>query len=129
MEQEIRQLVRRNNRNAYALSGQDIPRRLVVSGFCELPFGRGRRFTAPNGVVDAMLGGWQVGGAFTTQSGTPIRIGGGNTNAINGRSSRVDGVTVELPTGGELRLQRARHLRSTSDRTPLAHSFLTPGNR
>jgi hypothetical protein len=84
---------RRNARNAYSLSGQDIPHRFVLSGLYELPFGRG----SGSGFAKTLLGGWQIGGAYTAQSGTPIQIGGGNTNAINGRSNRIEGVPVELP--------------------------------
>ena len=39
----------------------------------ELPFGRGRRFGADaNGLVDALIGGWQFSGIYTYQSGFPI---------------------------------------------------------
>ncbi len=88
---------RRNSRNTYALSGQDIPHRLVVSGVYDLPWGKGKRFAFGSPALNLIAGGWQLGGAFTTQSGTPIQIGGGNTNAINGRSNRLSGVPVELP--------------------------------
>jgi hypothetical protein len=58
------------------VSGQDAPHRLSVSGIVELPFGRGRRFGGDaNGAVDAFIGGWQVQGIYTYQSGFPIGFG------------------------------------------------------
>ena len=55
------------------VSRQDVPHRLTVNGILELPFGRGRRFGGnANGAVDAFIGGWQVQGIYTYQSGFPI---------------------------------------------------------
>jgi hypothetical protein len=55
------------------LSDFDIPQRLVISYGYELPFGRGKAFmsNAPK-VVDLLLGGWQVVGITTFQSGLPL---------------------------------------------------------
>jgi hypothetical protein len=55
------------------ISSQDVPHRLSVSGIWELPFGRGRRFGSDtHPAVDAVLGGWQVQGIYTYQTGFPI---------------------------------------------------------
>ena len=49
---------------------------MTVNGILELPFGRGRRFGGDaNGAVDAFIGGWQVQGIYTYQSGFPIAFG------------------------------------------------------
>jgi len=41
----------------------------------ELPFGHGRQFLAgADGVVDSLLGGWQVSAINTMQAGTPFNI-------------------------------------------------------
>jgi hypothetical protein len=52
-----------------------------VSYIWELPFGRGRRFgDQANGALDALLGGWNVTGIHTFQSGlglTAVQTGGG----------------------------------------------------
>lgn len=58
------------------VSNQDVPHRLTVSGIAELPFGRGRRFGGnANAAVSAIVGGWQVQGIYTYQSGFPIGFG------------------------------------------------------
>lgn len=51
----------------------DMQQRAVVSFEYELPFGRGRTFmsSAPK-AVDLILGGWQLGGIVTAQSGLPF---------------------------------------------------------
>lgn len=60
----------------YVISDQDRPHRLVVSGMWELPFGRGHRFlTAASGFVERVVGGWQLQGFYTAQSGAPLGFG------------------------------------------------------
>jgi hypothetical protein len=66
-----------------SVASYDIPHRLVMSALYELPFGRGRRFGASAPVlVDAVLGGWQVNGILTIQSGTPLTISASNTAGL-----------------------------------------------
>jgi hypothetical protein len=69
------------------LSSFDTRNRLVVSPLYELPVGKGKRLNIDNGFADAIIGGWQVGGILTLQSGIPqtITIGGGdNSNTQTG---------------------------------------------
>jgi Carboxypeptidase regulatory-like domain/TonB dependent receptor-like, beta-barrel len=55
------------------ISSQDTPHRLTVNGIWELPFGRGRKFGSnANHAVDMVLGGWQVQGIYTFQTGFPV---------------------------------------------------------
>jgi carboxypeptidase family protein/TonB-dependent receptor-like protein len=60
----------------YVVSASDRPHRFAASGIWELPFGRGRRFLAsPSGMVNHLLGGWQVQGIYTFQSGEALGFG------------------------------------------------------
>lgn len=60
----------------YVVSDQDRTHRLVISGMWELPFGRGRRFLPDaNGAMERIVGGWQVQGFYTAQSGAPLGFG------------------------------------------------------
>jgi len=55
------------------VSSQDVPHRLSLSGILELPFGRERRFSGDaNPALNALIGGWQVQGIYTLQSGFPL---------------------------------------------------------
>jgi hypothetical protein len=59
-----------NLRAAFGPVPPDIRHRLSASVLYELPVGKGRRYLANSGrIVDAFLGGWQVTGITTVQSG------------------------------------------------------------
>lgn len=64
-------------------SVSDIQRQYVLSSTYELPVGKGKRWLNHGGFVDAVLGGWQVGGILTLRSGIPFTAltQGGITNA------------------------------------------------
>jgi hypothetical protein len=55
-----------------AISNQDVPQALVLSYVYDLPVGKGKRFINKGGVVDKLIGGWQVGGIQRYQSGQPL---------------------------------------------------------
>ncbi len=58
------------------VSSQDVPHRMTVNGIVELPVGRGRRFAGDaHGAVEAIIGGWQMQGIYTYQSGFPVSFG------------------------------------------------------
>jgi hypothetical protein len=58
------------------ISNQDVPHRLTINGIWELPFGRGRRFGSDvPAAASAVIGGWQIQGIYTYQSGFPIGFG------------------------------------------------------
>jgi hypothetical protein len=64
-------------------SSFDTRHRLVVSPLYELPVGRGKALNINNGFLNAIIGGWQVGGILTAQSGVPQTITiGGQDNSI-----------------------------------------------
>ena len=50
----------------------------VATALYELPFGPGKRWLG-EGVMGKIIGGWQVSGIFTGQSGTPLTITGNGT--------------------------------------------------
>lgn len=84
-----------------SVSDVHFPHRLVFSGIYELPFGRGRRFLANlNTPAQWLLGGWQMNGILTVQSGSTISISANNTIGLatmaarannNGRSGALSG--------------------------------------
>ena len=55
------------------VSTGDIPHNLVASFVWDLPWGRDRRWQ-PDGLAGVLLGGWQLAGIATVQSGVPIAI-------------------------------------------------------
>lgn len=60
------------------MASGDIPHRLVASYVIDLPFGKNRRFALPRG-LNYLLGGFQINGITTLQSGRPIDV----TQSVN----------------------------------------------
>jgi len=61
---------------AKGISTSDIPQRVSIAFLAELPFGKGRRWGQNwHGIVNGVLGGWQVQGIIQAQSGKPITMG------------------------------------------------------
>jgi hypothetical protein len=60
------------------LADQDSPHRFTMSGIWELPFGKGKPFANDNGVLDRIVGGWQLQGVYTFQVGFPVAFGSFN---------------------------------------------------
>ncbi|HEV2764543.1 MAG TPA: TonB-dependent receptor [Pyrinomonadaceae bacterium] len=71
-----------DRRSLRSVSPNSAPHVLVFSYIIELPFGRGRRFLDQGGVVNTILGGWQVGGIHRYQSGLPLVISYNNGGAV-----------------------------------------------
>lgn len=83
----------RNPGAEWSLADEHRPHRFVASFNYQLPVGHGERFlsTSP-GIVNAVLGGWSVGGILTLNAGRPIYIGmSGNPSNTGGpdRPNRV----------------------------------------
>jgi hypothetical protein len=80
----------------YALCTGDATQLLHVAGATLLPFGRGQHFFSnSSGLVNALIGGWQVNYIFSIQTGQPINItcatatSGGlgcNANMVSGKN-------------------------------------------
>ncbi len=86
-----------NLRNNKSLSLQDIPHRLSATWVYELPFGKKKRFATNIAALDALAGGWKVGGNVIAQSGAPLQINGGSGGSIYDRPDRIAGQPVEVP--------------------------------
>jgi hypothetical protein len=63
----------------YALAGFDRTHNLEIYGNYELPVGRGKRW-ASQGFASKVVGGWQLNGILSRQSGTPLTISSSGTS-------------------------------------------------
>jgi len=70
------------------IAADDIPNMLNVFGSYQLPFGSGRAFLNHKGIVNGLLGGWNLTANFTAQSGLPLSITG-PSNGLTGRPDLV----------------------------------------
>jgi hypothetical protein len=65
----------RDNRVCRANSDFDIRHLVNANWIYELPFGRGRSFgSKANGLVNSIIGDWEVTGIFTARSGLPFNL-------------------------------------------------------
>ena len=69
-----------------SLSIFHIEQRSVTSYVYQLPVGKGRHFLNQGGAVDYILGGWQLGGIMTLESGFPVNLSSGCDCANIGES-------------------------------------------
>ena len=76
-----------NRQLSRAPSAYDVKARWVTSYVYELPFGKGKRFLNRRGVVDGIIGGWQLSGIFTLQSGLSYTVSVSGDPANVGQSS------------------------------------------
>jgi hypothetical protein len=59
----------------YSVSSFDVPQRFVASFNYKLPIGRGQRvLNRSNAAIDAFVGGWQLNGIVSFQSGFPFTV-------------------------------------------------------
>lgn len=71
------------------ISDSDSPHRFTFSGIYSLPFGKGRYFLSDtNGFVDRLVGGWQLNGTYSFQTGFPITFS--NDVFYNGGDPMID---------------------------------------
>ena len=73
----------------------DVSQRFVFSGVYELPFGKGKRWTASSGAANAVIGGWQLNLIGTAQTGLPLVLRGASNNLADrpnstGASAKID---------------------------------------
>jgi hypothetical protein len=86
----------------YGYSSFNVPNRFVISALYELPFGQGRRFVNTGGILNQVVGGWQVGSIITVQSGFPVNSAAGIDAAGTGGYGEIrlnaTGVSPNLPS-------------------------------
>ncbi len=95
-----------NLRKEKSYAAMDVPNVFVTSAGYELPFGKGKAWANQNRIARAVVGGWQLNGIFTSQSGFPTDIRSALVAATNqlfatfNVPDRVPGQSIYLPNGG-----------------------------
>ena len=90
------------------LSGFNIRHRFTYSTNYQLPFGKGKGYLNDNGVANAILGGWQMNGIATLQSGLPFTPTLASSTTDLGAGPIVWGtarLTIRVPPGGSTLLR------------------------
>lgn len=90
-----------NLKGDWSVDGGDIPHSLVLNYVYDLPIGRGKQLGGSmNRVENAVVGGWQLSGITTFQSGFPMAIGsGGNSGSVFGGGQHADLTGADFKSG------------------------------
>ena len=93
-----------NLRKLRTVAPSDVPHSIVINYIYELPFGRNKAFLNHGGVVNVLVGGWQVNGVQRYQSDTPLIVSNGAGNLTNGflNTIGVGGALLPNLTGAPL---------------------------
>jgi hypothetical protein len=81
-----------------SLDPTNVASRGIVSAVYELPVGKGKLLNVDNPVLNAVVGGWQVQGILTVQSGLPLIITGANNNLATRPNSTGQSAKLSNPT-------------------------------
>lgn len=81
-----------------AIDPADTSQRAVVSAMYDLPFGRGKRWSTSSGLVERVIGGWQINTIGTMQTGNPVVVRGATNNLANRPNSTGTSAKLENPT-------------------------------
>lgn len=73
-----------NQKAEWSVDNNDQTNMITIAGTYELPFGKGRPFLNKGGVVNAILGGWQISPILTYATGTPLFSGTGGAVYVAG---------------------------------------------
>jgi hypothetical protein len=65
-----------------SVSPNGTPHFLVFNYIVEIPFGKGRRYFDRGGIVNTILGGWQISGIHRYQSGVPLVVTSTNNSGF-----------------------------------------------
>ena len=64
-------------------SGFDLRHTLSVNTLYQIPVGHGQRYSTKNGVLDYIVGNWQINNIFTARSGVPFNVFYGASDLAN----------------------------------------------
>jgi hypothetical protein len=79
----------------------DLTHMIKANGYYELPFGKGHRLLAGNGIVSRIAGGWTIGSTMVWQSGAPFSITSGRGTFNRESRSAYNDANTTL-TGSQL---------------------------
>ncbi|HLH34244.1 MAG TPA: carboxypeptidase-like regulatory domain-containing protein [Alloacidobacterium sp.] len=78
-----------NRKGEKSIAALDTPQHLTISYIYNLPFGKGQRYLNEGGIVNALIGNWQVSGIQTYHSGAPAYDLGGCATSIPGLNTCI----------------------------------------
>lgn len=108
----------------FAVSSQHIPHRFVAGYLYQLPFGRGRAFGANiSRTMDMLVGGWQVNGITTIQSGGPLQISASNVSGLGNPKSYANWNGDNPTLSGDVHNRLTRYFNTAAFSQPAAFTL------
>jgi len=105
-----------------SVSSYDVPHNLVLSWVYDLPFGKNKPVHTNYGVVDYIIGNWQVNGLADIRSGGPVNL------TIAGDISNTGGNAMRPNVVGEWRVEDSTPARWFAKEAFAAPAAFTFGN-
>jgi hypothetical protein len=106
------------------VSSNDISKHMVISGVYNLPFGRGQRFGKNwNRGIDTFLGGWQVNGIATAQTGFPLSVTTQNTSQSGSNTLRPNNNGQDPNLSGPVLQRLTQYLNVSTFSQPAPFTF------
>ena len=113
-----------NLRDERALATFDTPHYLAVNSVWELPVGHGKRFLNQSGVVEAVLGNWQLNGLAIFHSGVPLQFYTASNNLFNnGGSQRPNLTGVDPVVSGSIESRLNQYFNPAAFAQPAPFTF------
>src|SRR5579872_1998940 len=110
------------------VSPQDVSRILVLSYVYELPLGKGKRFgTNWNRAADTVLGGWQINGITTFQTGQPLTLTAQNTSNSGSLTERPNNNGQSAALSGSIESRLNEYFNSAVFSQPAPFTFGNTG--
>jgi hypothetical protein len=108
----------------YGLSTTDVSRNFVGSFVYTLPFGHGERFGSGwNRYVNAMLGGYQINGIVTAQTGTPLAFSATNVASIFNPGERPNWNGQDAKLSGRVESRLKKYFNTAAFSQPAVYTF------
>ena len=76
-------------------SATDLPQIFSAAWVYALPFGKGGKFSTGSSLMNALIGGWNLNGVLSLNSGTPFDVGSGKDIAQTGNYNYGNGYGYE----------------------------------
>jgi hypothetical protein len=108
----------------YAVASQHTPHRIVAGYIYQLPVGRGRTFGGQmSRPLDMLIGGWQLNGITTLQSGNPLQVTASNVSGLGNPTeyANYDGSNPTL--SGDIHNRLTRYFNTTAFSQPAAYTL------
>jgi hypothetical protein len=113
-----------DRKNERSISANDISQRFVTSAIYALPIGRGKRIGGGmNRMVDAFLGGWQMNGIVTFQTGDPLALTTTNSSQAGNNLLRPNSTGKSAHLSGDVKSRLNRYFDTSVFTQPPAFTF------